>query len=437
MAHILVIDDERSIRNTLKEILEYEKFTVDLAENGSEGLEKYREDKYDIVLCDIKMPEMDGLEVLEKIFQEEGDAQVIMQTVEGFEEAPEKMVSVYRSDWKKASAAKDRSFALARGFFEIDHEVIQVGVPENFSFMLREDYDNLAESERPPIMATIVKEGELLTLFAEEARDLGIGVVVPDFDAYLASIGATADDIDRGDMSISQQALRYLGANPWIYILLVIIGLNGLYTELKAPGFGIPGLTAVVCFTIVLGARYFLGSADTAELILFGIGLLLCAVEIFVLPGFGVAGISGLIMMLGSLVVANLPDLEGIPTPDRKWVMLGSAAMDTLAGFVLSLVTIAVIFPLLVNLPQAQRRLLPNEMRNEDGFVVDTVSEQGDLVGLTGVAKGGLRPTGRMLADDGRMLEVSSDGGFLDEGQRVRVHHVDGNRIVVRPLREA
>ena len=78
MAHILVIDDEKSIRNTLKEILEYEKFTVDLAENGPEGLEMYSKGGYDIVLCDIKMPEMDGLEVLEKIFEEEGEAQVIM-----------------------------------------------------------------------------------------------------------------------------------------------------------------------------------------------------------------------------------------------------------------------------------------------------------------------------------------------------------------------
>ena len=78
MAHILVIDDERSIRNTLKEILEYEKFTVDLAENGIEGLEKYKNRTYDIVLCDIKMPEMDGLEVLGKLYQEEGEAQVIM-----------------------------------------------------------------------------------------------------------------------------------------------------------------------------------------------------------------------------------------------------------------------------------------------------------------------------------------------------------------------
>ena len=78
MPHILVIDDEKSIRNTLKEILEYEKFTVDLAEHGAEGLDLYKKNSYDIVLCDIKMPEMDGLEVLEKIFREEGDAQVIM-----------------------------------------------------------------------------------------------------------------------------------------------------------------------------------------------------------------------------------------------------------------------------------------------------------------------------------------------------------------------
>ena len=68
MAKILVIDDEKSIRKTLQEILEYEKHTVDLANEGTEGLEMFRNNKYDIVLCDIKMPKMDGIEVLEKIF---------------------------------------------------------------------------------------------------------------------------------------------------------------------------------------------------------------------------------------------------------------------------------------------------------------------------------------------------------------------------------
>jgi DNA-binding NtrC family response regulator len=78
MSKILVIDDERSIRNALLEILEYEKFEVELAENGPEGLEKFSANNFDIVLCDIKMPEMDGIEVLEKIFETGKDVQVIM-----------------------------------------------------------------------------------------------------------------------------------------------------------------------------------------------------------------------------------------------------------------------------------------------------------------------------------------------------------------------
>jgi len=78
MSKILVIDDEKSIRNALQEILEYEKFEVELAENGPEGLEKFSANNFDVVLCDIKMPEMDGIEVLEHIFETGKDVQVIM-----------------------------------------------------------------------------------------------------------------------------------------------------------------------------------------------------------------------------------------------------------------------------------------------------------------------------------------------------------------------
>ena len=78
MPNILVIDDEQSIRNTLKEVLEYEKHTVDLAIEGMEALELFRNNQYDIVLCDIKMPKMDGIEVLEKIFEISTEVPVIM-----------------------------------------------------------------------------------------------------------------------------------------------------------------------------------------------------------------------------------------------------------------------------------------------------------------------------------------------------------------------
>lgn len=78
MANILIIDDERPIRSTLKEILEYEKFKVDDAEDGIIGLEKIAKNKYDLVLCDIKMPKMDGLELLEKVQETNPDLAVVM-----------------------------------------------------------------------------------------------------------------------------------------------------------------------------------------------------------------------------------------------------------------------------------------------------------------------------------------------------------------------
>jgi DNA-binding NtrC family response regulator len=78
MAKILVIDDERSIRNTLKEVLEYENHEVDVAVDGPEGIEMFGKNGYELVLCDIKMPNMDGIEVLDKIIEMPGDAPVVM-----------------------------------------------------------------------------------------------------------------------------------------------------------------------------------------------------------------------------------------------------------------------------------------------------------------------------------------------------------------------
>ncbi len=78
MPKILIIDDEKPIRNTLREILQYEKFEVDEAGDGAEGIKKAEEGGYDLVLCDIKMPKMDGLEVLARLLEYNPDLPVVM-----------------------------------------------------------------------------------------------------------------------------------------------------------------------------------------------------------------------------------------------------------------------------------------------------------------------------------------------------------------------
>ena len=83
MAKILIIDDEQSIRSTLREILEYEKYSIEEAKDGQEGLEKLIADKFDIALCDVKMPKMDGIELLERVQMAGIDTQFIMISAHG------------------------------------------------------------------------------------------------------------------------------------------------------------------------------------------------------------------------------------------------------------------------------------------------------------------------------------------------------------------
>ena len=361
-----------------------------------------------------------------------GDAQMIMQTPEGIKEAPEKLVTVYRSDWKKASDAKARSFSLAQGFFDVKTEVLWVRDGVAKKFMLREDYEQIPPENRPAILRVLVKKDQLLTLHAEEAEELGLVKVATNFDAYLQDLGIGRNQVNNVQMTFNQTLLRFLGANSWVYIILVLIGLNGLYMELKAPGFGIPGLTALVCFAVVFGSRYFLGTANLFEMILFGIGLLLCMVEIFVLPGFGVPGIAGLACVLGALVLASLPNFGGLPSTPFQWGMLQSMTTFTLVGFLGSFALAAVLIPLFARLPAVQKRLLNREMRAEDGYVARVFDDSSALLGQEGVTEGDLKPSGKVLLDNGQLLDVASEGLWVEDGTRVKIIRVQGNYPIVR-----
>lgn len=366
-----------------------------------------------------------------------GDAQMIMQTPEGIEVAPEKAVTVYRSDWKKSSTAKGRSFALAQGFFEQDVEVLQVGDAADLNFILKEEYDRLPEAEQLPIVQVISKAGQLLTLHASEAEALGIVTVSENFQSFLDQKQLSQDDLVEMDMTFNQQVLRYLGANPWIYLILVLVGLNGLYVELKAPGFGIPGFTALVCFVLLFGSRFLLGTATPIELVIFILGLLLTVVEIFVLPGLGIAGLMGLVLMVGALIFSSVPDF-GVPEFAFQWHWLGHLLTLTIVGFFLALVSMFTLIPLLFKLPVRQNSDFALELDADKGYVMDTLATTRDkLVNREGWIRGGLRPAGRVELDDGSWIEATSDSGFLEDGMRVKVVRTSGNYVLVHPLQVA
>lgn len=144
MAKILVIDDQKSIRNTLKDILEYEGHEVIVAEDGLDGLEKFNAGKFDVVLTDIKMPNMDGMEVLEKIISTGTDAPVIMISGHGNIDTAVEAIKKGAYDFIEKPLDLNRLLVTIRNAIERNNLVVETKVLKR---KVSKAYDMIGESE--------------------------------------------------------------------------------------------------------------------------------------------------------------------------------------------------------------------------------------------------------------------------------------------------
>lgn len=145
MAHILIIDDEKNIRYSLREILEYEKFTVSEAKDGEEGLEMLRQKSYDLVLCDIKMPKMDGIEVLNKAMEEAIDTPFIMISAHGTIESAVEATKKGAFDFLQKPLDLNRLLVTIRNAMDRKELVNETRVLKK---RISKTYDIVGESER-------------------------------------------------------------------------------------------------------------------------------------------------------------------------------------------------------------------------------------------------------------------------------------------------
>ena len=144
MAKILVIDDEKPIRNTLQEILEYEDHQVEIASDGFDGLEKAKENKYDIILCDIKMPNMDGIEVLEKLEKVSPDVPVVMISGHGSVETAVEALKKGAYDFIEKPLELNRLLVTIRNALEKKDLVVET---KKLKRKVSKTYDMVGESE--------------------------------------------------------------------------------------------------------------------------------------------------------------------------------------------------------------------------------------------------------------------------------------------------
>jgi membrane-bound serine protease (ClpP class) len=216
--------------------------------------------------------------------------------------------------------------------------------------------------------------------------------------------------------------------------LLLIGGLVGAYIEMKAPGFGIPGICSLICFALFFGGHFVAGLAGMESVIVFVIGLALVIIEIFVVPGTIIPGIIGTLMMLLSLVWAMV---DHWPSSDGNWSLPSGDQLERpILNLIIALVGTSVAIMLLARfLPKTafyRRLVLADAVAAGPGISVPVVNTS-VLIGATGKASTTLRPAGKAEIG-GEVHDVVSAGDFIPAGTTVRVISADGMRIVVEPV---
>jgi len=293
----------------------------------------------------------------------------------------------------------------------------------------------------------IDSDEELLTLTAAKAVEYGLaGAVVEDREGMLDFLAARDQvAISRPAVVLetnwSEKMVRWLN-HPAVMSVLIMVALLGIYIELSTPGVGLPGLVAVISLSVIIGSKYLVGMANWVEIALFFVGMLLLLLEFLVIPGFGIAGVLGILCMVGGLfgmLMRNPPERLPWPQTQFDWQLLVYDALGMALGF-LGFAVLAVIFA--KYLPRIQFLsgliLAPAAAKTGEEFEVSLSGPpegrgKGVAVGDIGEVVSTLRPTGKVRFGD-TIVDCLTEGEFINKGVKVRIAELRGNRVCVNKL---
>ena len=267
------------------------------------------------------------------------------------------------------------------------------------------------------------KEGKLITLTTEQALKYKMADgSAEDFDELLELIELSDVEVKTLSENWSENLVRFL-TNPVVASLLTTFGFLGILFELQSPGWGIPGTFGAVCLTLSLSASVIVKLATKSDLLIVLVGLGLLMVEAFLIPGFGVAGLAGIVVILWGLYMLLLPD---VPVSQEVY----DAAMTGLTiGLIGAIFALILLFRLMTKTKFWLKLTSPEIQSKEEGYNSSLGLEH--LVGETGLATSDLRPSGWVLVNNTKIFVVT-EGEFVDKDQQVTIMSVDGNRVVVR-----
>jgi membrane-bound serine protease (ClpP class) len=324
-----------------------------------------------------------------------GAATVVDQTGQ---KVSEKYQSYMRSEMRATAERNNRRTDIAEGM--VDERVVVQG---------------------------LVDSTQLITLTTAEAVKYGIAdTVISDFNGLLEAFDLKGAQIIRVDSNWAEEVVKFLN-NPIISTILIMVGFFGLMAEIKTPGWGLPGTAGLIALTLFFGSSYILSLASIIEILMFLAGFALIAVEIFVIPGFGIAGISGIVLVVASLFLALT---GGLPFFDFD--IVGRAVIQLAIALVGSFVGILLVAKFLPKSNIFNKLVLAEEETADRGFV--SYPSAKELVGVEGVALTDLRPAGS-AEFSGQRYDVVADWDYIERGKKVVVLRVEGIKVVVKEVK--
>jgi membrane-bound serine protease (ClpP class) len=315
-------------------------------------------------------------------------------------------------------------------------------VGEKYQSFMRGQMRSVAEKNGRPVnicqgmvdervvVPGLVDSTQLITLTTDEALKYGIAdTLVNNLDDVLKAFNLSGAKVIDVHTNWAEETVKFLN-NPVVSTILIMVGVFGLFAEIKHPGFGLPGIAGIIALLLFFGSSYILDLASILDIILFVAGIILLLLEIFVIPGFGVTGILGIICIIASLFLALIGG-GNLPFWDTNQISI--AIIQLASALAAALVLLIFLARFLPKSTIFNRLVLSHEENSDKGFV--SSKPLSELIGKEGRALTTLRPAG--MADfNGDKIDVVADGDYVQQGSRLKVLRVEGSKVVVREIKE-
>lgn len=280
----------------------------------------------------------------------------------------------------------------------------------------------------------VIDSGKVLTFTAHEAVKHG----------YCEGIAENIDEVIKNKLHIEEYTLKEYKptlyddikgflTNPAIQAVLIMLILAGIYLEMQSPGIGFPLVVAVTAAVLYFAPLYIDGVAAHWEIIMFIIGAICLALEIFVIPGFGLAGIAGIGLMLTALILAALNNVnfnfEGVNTDD-----INDSVLTVISGIALGFIAMIYLSNKIGNKKGLFRKIALHTSQDISSGYIGVPEDMQHLIGKTGTASTILRPAGRVIIDNERYDAVALYG-YIESGTPIKVVKYENSQLYVTAVK--